>query len=113
MSGVGLRASRLCAPPVVPLPNQLGIGGKSLRSRQLSGIEIAPISVLAAESLQAAVGGEPGSSDDQQATLEPAIEIVRRKFSRIQGCRRAHISYRFVEWFLPPARNRSGSHPYG
>jgi len=62
MGGVGLGGGNEAAPPVVPAPDQFGIGGERLGRGQFLGAVTAPEAVvLAAEGRDAAGGAHTGA----------------------------------------------------
>jgi hypothetical protein len=69
VGGVGVDRVELAAPPVVPVVDELWIGGEALRAGQLVGVILAPEGVggCAAEGGDAAVGADACAGEDDEA----------------------------------------------
>src|SRR5204863_9402660 len=69
-----LGAANHGAPFAVPLPDEVGIGVERRLRGELGGIEIAPVAAGPAESGDAALGGDAGAGNDEDAHVSARPE---------------------------------------
>src|SRR5437588_11719211 len=65
----------LSSTPLIPLPDEVGIAGKRFGRGQGQGVVVSPESSRSAKSLEATVGRQPGSCDDENGIIQNASPL--------------------------------------